>query len=294
MVDNLPAKILVLGSQGNLGSQIIQELQTSMCGQVVAWTRGDCDVMDFNALETGLRRVYPSVVINTIAYNNVDACELNLEEQYKAIKLNIQLVECLARVCQEINSKLIHFSTNYVFSGEQPSYTEFDPTSPINFYGMTKQMGEEAVLTRLKTGLQGSIVRISNLFGPKGTSVSSKPSFFDSITKASESFDSLNVIVDEKSCYTYSKDVARAVVNAIDDEKFLGIYHFANSEPVTWYEAAQIYFEKLNRPILIRPIESKFYTREAKRPQTAVLQSTRTTPMRSFKLALNEYIQEFS
>ncbi len=286
--------VLVLGAQGNLGSQIVQELKESEKGEIIAWTRNDCDVMDIVSTEKSIRKIKPSIVINTVAYNDVDACETNLDEQRKAIILNVQLVDCLARVCKEINSKLVHFSSNYVFSGDKDSYTEFDTISPINFYGMTKQLGEEAILSRINEGLCGSIIRVSNLFGPRGASQSSKPSFFDTIADAAKVRNSLNIVNDEKCCFTYTKDVAHMVTKMLGEENFQGIYHCVNSNPVTWYEAAQKYFNLINISIHLQPVESRSFNRVAKRPKSAVLQSTRTLQMRSYELALAEYVQKFS
>ena len=82
--------VLVLGAQGNLGSQIVQELKESEKGEIIAWTRNDCDVMDIVSTEKSIRKIKPSIVINTVAYNDVDACETNLDEQRKAIILNVQ------------------------------------------------------------------------------------------------------------------------------------------------------------------------------------------------------------
>lgn len=290
---NNKIKILVLGSQGNLGNQLIEELKEANVGELIAWTRKDCDTSDFVALEKGVKALKPSVVINTVAYNNVDACELDLKEQSKAITLNVKMVDCLAKICVDIDAKLVHFSTNYIFSGEEVSYTENITGSPVNFYGMTKYMGEESIVEKMKVGLDACIIRISNLFGVKGTGESSKPSFFEGLDKVSKMQDFLNVINDEKSCFTYTRDVARKVVEMLQIDNFNGIYHFANTEPVTWYEAAKIFFELQNINIDIYPISGDDFKRSAKRPKTAVLISTRTTPLRSFREAMSEYIKDF-
>lgn len=131
-------KNLLLGAQGNLGSQLLKALSPD---EVIPWTRQDCDLTDLNAVAANIQQLQPTVVINTAAYNNVDACEKNLAEQQKAIILNVLLVDCLADICQKINAKLVQFSSNYVFSGEQVDYQENDQPDPINFYGLTKQLG---------------------------------------------------------------------------------------------------------------------------------------------------------
>lgn len=144
-----------------------------------------------------------------------------------------------------------------------------------------------------KTGLDALIIRISNLFGPQGTSVASKPSFFEAIGKAAETRDHLEVVDDERCCFTYTKDIAKAVAELLMDEKAAGIYHIVNSGPATWYEAAQLYFELIGKTIPLIPVAGESFKRPAKRPASAVLKAERKTPeMRSFKEALVEYIQQ--
>lgn len=286
------AKILLLGSQGNLGTQIAEELNKAGIWKIFPWTRRDCDVTDMVTLEKKIKTLSPDIVINTVAYNIVDACECNLMEQALAITLNVRLVDCLAKICQNINAKFINFSTNYVFSGNKPLYTEDDTPDPVNFYGLSKLIGEKIILEQMKNGLEACIIRVSNLYGPKGSGNSSKPSFFESLAKASESQEFLNVIDDEKNCFTYTKDVAKQLVKMLYANEFNGIYHFVNSTASSWYEAAITYYKLQNIKIDIRPIAGNQLSRKARRPKTAVLISTRTTPMRSFENAIAEYIKE--
>ena len=119
-------KILVLGANGNLGTSLVPKLIETNKYEVVPFTRRDCNVMDLKDLKEKIEKVSPDVIINTVAYNKVDACENDLKEQELAIALNMRLPKNLALICEERNIKLIHFSTNYVFSGEKETYTEFD------------------------------------------------------------------------------------------------------------------------------------------------------------------------
>lgn len=286
-------KILVIGAQGNLGSQIIQEFECTRFKKVVAWTRKECDVEDVIDVERKIHQISPDIVINTVAYNAVDACERDLEQQKKAIMLNVQFVECLARVCYNIGATLIHFSTNYVFSGEEKIYKEYDEVMPINFYGMTKYLGEKAVLTYVDEGLKGIIVRVANLFGPKGMSASSKSSFFDVIDEAVKSGKELKVVDDEVCCFTYTKDVAKEIIRMLEKEEGIGIFHCVNSEPATCFEATRVYFDLLKVSVDVKSVKSNEFSRMARRPKTAILKNTRTIPMRSYKLALEDYIKEY-
>ena len=294
MQNHSGSRILMLGSHGNLGSQIVRELKIHGAGELYPWTRADCDLTDLNRLETKIADLHPTVIINTAAYNDVDACEHRISEQKKAIMLNVRLVDCLARLCQESKIKLIHFSTNYVFSGTKRYYTEYDQPSPINFYGLTKQLGEESIIERMKDGLNGCVIRVSNLFGPCGMSRNSKPSFFEAISKAAKKNGALNVVADERGCFAYTKDVARALAASFEDEMFSGIYHFVNADPMSWYEAAALYFNLMDVPVSLRPVDGSSYGREAPRPGSAVLVSTRSETLRSVQFALQEYLEEMN
>lgn len=285
-------KVLILGSQGNLGTQILEELTIRSYANVIAWTRKDCDLCDFSTLEEKITQISPSIVINTVAYNNVDACEKELSEQRKAITLNINLVDCLSRICKKIDCKFMHFSSNYVFSGHSESYVEKDTTTPVNFYGLTKQIGEDLMLTQIDSGLDGILIRVSNLFGPLGSGASSKPSFFDIILNATKKEKTLDIVDDEKCCFTYTKDVAVYVLDLIEHPKNIqGIYHIVNRGATTWYEAASMFFEKININVDLNPILGELLKRPAIRPKSAILIDTKKIKdMRLFEDALDDYI----
>lgn len=285
-------KILVLGAKGNLGSQLVEVFSRKKNDMVIAWSRNECDVTDVGSLFSKIKQLMPDVIINTVAYNNVDGCENKIKEQEKAVNLNVTLVDRLAIISLEIGCKLIHFSTNYVFSGESPSYNEEAEPSPINFYGLTKAMGEKVISNRLEDGLDACIIRVSNLFGKKALSDSSKPCFFDIMLNRSKMSDYLNVIDDEYNCFTYTKDVANMIADMVDKKDFNGIYHVVNSNSVSWYEAACYYFSFCGIDVDIRPINSSKFNRVAKRPKTAILKANRCLYLRDFKEALKDYCQE--
>lgn len=285
-------KVLILGAQGNLGTRIVEELEKDDKWEVVAWGREDCNVLDSVALEENILKVSPQCIINAVAYNNVDACETNIVEQEKAISLNVILVERLVYLCKKTNAKLIQFSTNYVYDGEKESYTEEDTPCPVNFYGLTKLLSEKCVNEAIFTGLDACILRVSNLFGPQGTGVSCKPSFFQVMERAAVGKEYLQCIVDEKNCFTYTRDVAKRLAMMLDREDFTGTYHFVNSTALTWYDAINQYFGRIGNTIEVRPVNGEAFSRIARRPKTAVLVSTRMEPMRSFDEALKAYIEE--
>ena len=285
--------ILILGANGNLGSQITIQLKERFKDCVVAWTRNDCNVLDTEILRNKIINLNPSIIINTVAYNNVDAAEIQEAEKEKAIQLNVTLVKNLTDIAYEIQAKLIHFSTNYIFSGKKDEYIESDIGSPVNFYGLSKLNGEKYILSKIEEGLDATVIRISNLFGPRGTSASSKPGFFDIMLELSKKNEYLTVINDEFNCFTYTIDVAKKLSELITNDNFSGIFHFVNNESMSWYEAVQKFFELLGQNIDIRPIKGEAFKRSAKRPYKAALKSTKTSPLRSFEEAMTEYIEYY-
>lgn len=138
-----------------------------------------------------------------------------------------------------------------------------------------------------------TVIRISNLFGPRGTSVSSKPGFFDIMLELSKKNEYLTVINDEFNCFTYTVDVAKKLSELLTNDNFSGIFHFVNNQSMSWYEAVQKFFKLLGQNIEIRPIKGSEFNRSAKRPYKAVLKSTKTTPLRNFEEAMTEYIEYY-
>lgn len=284
-------KILVLGANGNLGTSLVPKLIETNKYEVVPFTRRDCNVMDLKDLKEKIEKVSPDVIINTVAYNKVDACENDLKEQELAIALNMRLPKNLALICEERNIKLIHFSTNYVFSGEKETYTEFDEAAPVNFYGLSKLLGEEAVKEHMDLGLDAAIVRVSNIYGTKGTGVSSKPNFFETMLKLSADRDELSVVDDELCCFTYIDDISDNLIKHMDSPDFMGIYHFANSGIASWYDACRLFFEYMGINIKLNPVSGDDFKRPAKRPHSACMVTQRLKPMRDYKAALKEYAE---
>ncbi|MDH6363304.1 dTDP-4-dehydrorhamnose reductase [Enterococcus sp. PF1-24] len=293
---NIKKKVLLLGAQGNLGSQIKKEFVTNSAYELICWTRKDCDLLDLIVVENKVNELKPAIVINTVAYNNVDVCENNLVEQKLAIKLNVLLPATLAKVCRMINGQLIHFSTNYVFSGEEKTYSESAAVSPINFYGLSKSLGEEAILAEAAEGLKVIILRVANLFGPSGESNNSKASFFAAMNNAAKTRDTLTVVNDEQCCFTYTKDVAKVILQLTEENKFQGIYHLVNSGGAkTWYEASKLFFDYLQKEITLISVNGEALNRSAARPKSAVIVSERAElpVLRDFETALYEYLEEY-
>ncbi len=283
-------KILILGALGNLGSQLVDEFQKND-HETYGWDRPDLDLTDKETTEKKIKDLAPEIIINAVAYNAVDRCEEDEKEYELAKILNIDVPGRLAEIAQDIKAIFVHYSSDYVFAGDSRlSYTEKSPTDPINKYGQTKAEGEKAIARVALAGLKWYLIRTSKLFGPKGKSELAKPSFFDTMLKLAEEKDEIKVVDDEKSCFTYTPDLALATRNLIEQALDHGIYHITNSEPATWYEACNSLFSLANINKKVVPVSADEFPRPAKRPKRSQLINTKTAHLRTYQQALEQYL----
>ena len=287
-------KILILGSKGNLGRQLVKVFQDD--NEVIAWDRGEIDITDKELILKKIKEIKPEIVINAAAYNAVDKCEVDEKEFELAEKLNGGAVGYLAEAAIEVGATLVHYSTDYVFSGDKKEgYNEYDEPCPVNKYGETKLMGEQEIIKRSGQGLKWYLIRTSKLFGPKNVeticeSSNAKPSFFDTILQLGKERGYIDVVNEEVSCFTYTIDLAKATKKLIEQNCGYGIYHIINSGPCTWYEAAVELFKIANIDIKVNSVSSNKFPRPAKRPKYSVLLNTKFEQLRDWKEALKKYL----
>lgn len=287
------SKVLILGSKGNLGIQLVKTFSENH--EVIAWDREDADVTDKESITKKIVDLKPDVVINSTGYNAVDKCEEDENEYAIAKKLNGDAVGYLADASMEIGAVFMSFTSDYVFAGDKKEgYAEEDETSPQSKYAETKVMGEKEILSRIEKGLKGYLIRTSKLFGPKGESEGSKESFFDLILRLSAERKEFNMVDGEEiSCFTYTVDLARAIKKLIEENYSSGIYHLVNSGAASWYDGAKFLFELKNiTDVKLIPSKSADYPRPAKRPMFSILLNTKFEQLRDWKEALREYLGE--
>ena len=287
-------RVLILGHKGNLGSQLYKKFIQDKSFNLIGLDKEDLDVLDFKLLFSKINEIKPNIIINTVAYNNVDECER--ETGYKmAEKLNIDLVENLVKLAQKHDAILVHYSTDYVFGGgdinaarENNGFRETDKPNPINKYGETKMRGEGKILEK-KENLKFYLIRPSKLFGPKGESEISKPSFFEIILNLATKKDAIDVIDEEESCFTYTPDLAEATFELIKEKYSYGIYHLINEGSATWYGGARALFQARNIKTKINPCSSLKFSRLAKRPEYSVLANTKFRQLRNFLDSISDF-----
>lgn len=286
-------KVLIIGARGNLGSQLFNRLGNMY--RLVAWDREDIDITDKPEVRKKILAIKPHIIINAAAYNSVDKCEEDDQEFELAKKLNGVAVGYLADVALELGAIFIHYSTNYVFSGENESgYQEDDEPRPISRYAESKLMGEKEVLKRKDRGLKYYLIRSSKLFGPKGKSRLTKPSFFDIMLRLAKEKDSVDLVDEEVSNFTYTPDLAQATEELIAGKYEWGIYHIVNQGAVTWYQAAQELFKLANVKVQVRPVSGDKFPRPAPRPAFAKLINTKLPHLRHYRSALKAYLNNQS
>ncbi len=267
-------KILVLGSNGLLGTDIVNVLKNE---KVIAWTRDDIDITKRNDVISRITEVKPDVVINAAAYTDVDGAESNKELN---MQVNGYAPGYIAEACRLAGAALLHISTDYVFDGSKKGYTEYDSTSPINEHGRAKAMAEKLIKDNMEKYF---IVRTSWLFGRHGKN------FVDTILRLAKERDSLAVVDDQIGCPSYSKDLAVRIKEIILGYDF-GVYHVTNSGSCSWFEFAKSIVELAGMKTPITPLTSDELDRPAKRPALSILINTKLEPLRDWQEALKDYL----
>lgn len=278
-------KTLILGAQGNLGTQLVNVFKAD---GLMAWDKNEADFLDLADLSVKLDIAKPELIINAAAYNAVDKCETDDGELNIALKLNQDLPAFLASWCLKNNAILVHYSTDYVFSGDgsHQEFVESDIPNPINKYGQSKAAGEKEILKRFN--LKYYLIRVSKLFGPKGSSSFAKNSFFDIMINLAKDNPELRVVDEEFSCFTYTPDLALATKNLLEQRYPFGVYHLSNSGACTWYGSVL----ELNLSSTIIRIKSSDLIRAAIRPKFSALKNTKYPPLRDYREALKEYLNK--
>lgn len=265
-------KVLIIGANGFTGRRILDDLSRNMSYRIIGCSLHDdicpgsgdyhfirTDICNHNALEKLFEAVHPDVVINTSALSVPDYCETHHEE---ADVINITAVSRLAEHCREYNSRLIHLSTDFVFSGNTNRlYTEEDIPDPVNYYGYTKLEGEKRITAICENY---AIVRVVVVYGTAlpGQHGNILQLVADRLRNDEEIF----VVSDQWRTPTYVEDISQGVEKLIDC-LHNGIYHICGSDCLTIADMAYRVADLLglNRS-LIRPVTTKEMNEKTPRP----------------------------
>lgn len=249
-------KILVTGVKGQLGFDVVNELELRG-HEAIGVDIEEMDITDANSVNTVIREAKVDAVIHCAAYTAVDAAEDNADI---CRKVNALGTEHIAKVCKELDIKMIYISTDYVFdgNGERP-WEPDDERDPLNVYGQTKYEGELAVQNNLDKYF---IVRIAWVFGVNGKN------FIKTMLNLGKTHDSLTVVSDQVGSPTYTFDLAVLLVDMVETEKY-GVYHATNEGLCSWYEFACEIFKQAGMDVKVTPVDSSAYPAKAKRPSNS-------------------------
>lgn len=255
------------------------------------WDMAEIDLAEEAASLEKITAFEPDIIINAAAYNAVDNCETDDEEYRKALILNRDVPGYLARFASEKGILFVHYSTDYVFDGiAGDGYPEDAVPNPISRYGVSKYEGEQAVLA---AGGNAYLIRLSKLFGEPALSKLGKRSFFEIMLAKGKTETRVEVVDEEKSCFTYAPDLALATRELIEAHPDPGIYHLPNEGGVTWFEAALELYRKAELKVEVLPVAGSGFPRPAKRPHTSVLINTKRPKQRPYTDALTEFLDNF-
>ena len=279
-------RIVVLGSTGQLGTDLVEVLRLDDKSETLPVSHADCDCTKANQVDEILRKLHPDVVINCAAYVRVDDCEDHVRE---AFAINAIGALNVARACAAVEALCVHISTDYVFDGFKGSpYVESDPPCPINVYGASKVAGEHLVRQAAPHSL---IVRTSSLFGKTGAR-GKGGNFVETIVAKAKAGETLRVVDDMTMSPTYARDAATALVELIKT-KADGIVHLTNGGACTWYELAKQIVDIMGLRAAIDPVSRKQYPTRARRPENSALRSEHAVVgLRSWQDGLRAYLFE--
>ncbi len=284
-------RVLIFGGGGGLAHALTGVFKDT---EHVLLDRRECDITDAIAVEETMGRLEPTVLINTAAYNDVDRAE---EEPEQAMRVNGAAVGILAKIALKQGMTLVHFTTDYVFDGQQrEGYRESDAPNPINAYGRSKRQGELELEQVARQGnLKYYCVRTSRLFGPLGSSPRAKKSFVDSMLGRLHE-PTVQVLDADMSSPTFTTDLASAVVDCLRVERPFGLYHLINQGSCTRFGFAKEIFRQWSaltgQTVPAVAAVHDVSNRRAKRPAFSVLLNTKAPPLRSWHEALAAYLKE--
>ncbi len=298
-------KVFVTGVCGQLGHDVMQELNrrgyhcvgsdimpeyAGILSEVATLPYVSLDITDAGAVERVLTELRPDAVVHCAAWTTVDAAE-DEENKDKVYAINVDGTRNLAKICKEIESKMVYISTDYVFNGQgtTPWTPDCKDYAPLSVYGKTKLEGELAVSELLDRYF---IVRIAWVFGLNGKN------FIKTMLNVGKKYDTLRVVNDQIGTPTYTLDLARLLVDMVESEKY-GYYHATNEGGyISWYDFTCEIFRQAGYTTKVIPVTTEEYgLSKAARPFNSRLDKSKLVeagfqPLPTWQDALRRYLKE--
>jgi len=270
--------IVVAGARGMLG----RDLMELFGGEARAVCHDEMEITDPASVAGVLTGLKPRVVINAVAYTDVDGCETNAE---RAFAVNGAGVRNLALATREVGARLVQVSTDYVFDGSKGSpWNEDDPVNPLSVYGRSKLQGEE----NARLNPDHLIVRTQWLYGLHGKN------FVETMLRLGAERDELAVVHDQVGSPTWTVDLCLAI-KALLAVDLRGTYHAADSGSCSWRDFAEAVFRESGMSTVVKPITTMDLGRPAPRPLYSVLDCSKLArdtgfAPRGWREALKQYL----
>lgn len=265
-------KVLIIGKTGQLGEQLFIQAKNYK-HTAIAFSHDELDITDRIVVEKMINKVKPDVVFNATAYHFVPDCELYPD---KAFLVNAIAVRDLAEICQNLNIRFVHYSTDYVFDGKKGTpYEESDLPSPVQTYGVSKVAGEYMALAYSPKSI---VIRSSGVYGGKIGSRSKKGNFALNILKERNK-EALEVSSEQIVNPTYSANLASATFELIKNRNVKGIYHLANEGYCSWAEFAAEIMKLIGSSTKIIPVDRSGQSGGARRPLFSALNNIRAAKL---------------
>jgi len=261
--------ILVTGASGQLGSelQMLNDRFLMLNYKCIFTTKDELDITNTLELERFVKKNSIKTIINCASYTAVDKAE---EERDLCELINHYAVKNLALIAKQNDISLVHISTDYVFDGKNyKPYLEDDKTDPINYYGLTKLKGEEAI--KEINPKNSIIIRTSWVYSSYGNN------FVKTMLKLTQELQEIRVIFDQVGTPTYAKDLAQVILDIVPKLKNenIEIYHYSNEGVCSWYDFAKEIIKIKGYKCKVTPIHTYEYPTAAKRPHISMLDKTK-------------------
>jgi dTDP-4-dehydrorhamnose reductase len=281
-------KVVVFGSGGQLGVELLREF-TKRGYTVTGFDRSAVDISDGSRVERSLAQVDPAVVLNAAAYNQVDVAE---NEPVAAYNANALAVRNLAMACRQVDARLVHYSTDYVFDGAAGRpYTEEDRPHPLGAYAVSKLAGELYAQAYLDKVL---IIRTSGVFGPGGLKTA-RGNFIETMLRQAAAGRTIRAVEDHVASPTYAPLLAARTADLVE-RQLHGVFHVGGGTAISWFEYARLIFRLAGVKADLQPTSERHYRTPTRRPKFSALsngkmESAGVAPMPPLEEAVREYLE---
>ena len=283
-------KLLLLGPNGQLGSDIRRACAGRSDIEVIPIGRGTLDVSRVDAIGSILAEIAFDALVNCTSYHKTDEVERSASQ---AFAINAHAVREMAEACRARRAKFFHISTDYVFDGTKLSpYTENDCPRPINAYGASKAMGEK--LAELEYD-DLYVLRVASLFGVAGAS-GKGGNFVETMLRLAREKGEVRVVDDIVMSPTGTADVADMILRLIDRVAAPGVYHAVNGGHASWFEFARAILAGAGSKATATALTSAQFPTIARRPAYSVLDNAKLCaaigPVPDWQDALRRYLKQ--